>query len=339
MNQDIKYLFQAQNRQRGNFISVILPVYNEVLSLPFVLDELYAYLSKHQKEYKFEITFIDDCSTDDSFSKVRELAKNAPENVRVSVARLAKNSGSHVAITAGLNIARGNFIIIMSSDGQDPATVIGDLISEWKQGNDLVLATRSDNLENNRVVNYISNVAWRIMKWSTDIKMPDHGCDLLGMDKKVLGAFNRMDERNTTFIFRILSLGFDQKEIRYVKRARVAGKSKWTFFKKIAILFDAMTGFSNRPLKMITSLGMTIFVILVFRWLVVMFKVYVMGEQPDSQDIILNSIFTSLAVVVLLLGFIGDYIWRILDETRKRPLYEVSKVGGEIFEDDHGNQN
>ena len=329
---DISSLFEEKRKVNGNLISLILPLFNEEKSLPFVLDEVYSYLSTDQLKYRFEITFIDDCSSDNSFNVVKELSVKSPENVKVSVARLAKNSGSHVAITAGLNIARGNFIIIMASDGQDPASVIGQLITEWEKGFELVLASRFDNLDHNKMAMFFSNMAWKLMNWSTNLNMPDKGCDLLGLDKKVLDAFNRMDERNTTFIFRILSLGYKQKQIDYIKRARVAGNSSWTFFKKLSIIADAMTGFSSRPLKLITNFGLGIFFILILRWVYVVFKIYILKEEPSQVTIILNTIFTSLAVQVLILGFMGDSIWRILDESRKRPIYEISEVDGAIFE-------
>ncbi len=331
MRTDISKLFEDKKKQRGNLVSVILPLYNEELSLPFVLDELYQYLST-LNNYRFEITFIDDCSKDNSYETVKKLSYQSPANVKVSVARLSKNSGSHIAITAGLNIARGNFTVIMASDGQDPAAIIGDLISEWEKGSELVLASRNDNLDHGFIAKWFSSMAWKLMNWSTNVKMPAKGCDLLGFDSKVLKAFNKMDERNTTFIFRILSLGFRQKEIEYVKRARVAGTSNWTFFKKLAIIADAISGFSSRPLKMITHFGLGIFTILILRWIVVVFKIYILKEDPSDLTIILNTIFTSLALQILLLGFIGDYIWRILDEARKRPQYEISEIDGHIFE-------
>jgi glycosyltransferase involved in cell wall biosynthesis len=333
LQKNIQQLFRETKADKGNLVSVILPLYNESQSIPYVLDEMYAVLGASLSQYRFEITFVDDCSTDNSFELIGSYAKKAPENVKVSVVRLAKNSGSHIAITAGLNICRGDFCVIMASDGQDPAAIIGTLLDEWQKGHDLVLASRTGNLDHDKIGNLLSRIAWYIMNWATNIKMPANGCDLLGLDKKVVRAFNNMDERNTTFIFRIVSLGFDQSEIRYLKRSRVAGKSKWTFLKKISILFDAVAGFSSRPLKLITSLGMFIFLLLVFRWIFVIVSIYIFDQPPTELTIILNTIFTVSAVQVLLLGFIGDYIWRILDETRKRPPYEVTKVGGEIFEE------
>jgi polyisoprenyl-phosphate glycosyltransferase len=332
LNKTIDHIFNERKGNKGNLISVVLPVFNEEENLTPVVDELCKYLIG-LSNYKFEITFVDDRSSDDSFQILNDLSKNHFQNIRISVVRLARNSGSHIAITAGLNIARGDFAIIMASDGQDPAGVIGSLIKQWEDGNELVLASRSDNLDHNFLTNYLSKLAWKLMRWSTKIEMPEKGCDLLGMDKRVLQAFNGMDERNTTFIFRILSLGFKKKEIEYVKRARLSGKSKWTFIKKIAVIIDAATGYSSRPLRLITKSGLVIFFVLVLRWLYVVFNIYVLNQRPTELTIILNTIFTSLAVQILLLGIIGDYIWRILDETRKRPVYEISDVGGEIFED------
>jgi hypothetical protein len=179
-----------------------------------------------------------------------------------------------------------------------------------------------------------SKLALKVMIWSTGIlTMPESGCDNLGLDRKAVQAFKRMDERNTTFIFRILSLGFPQREIQYIKRARLAGQSKWTFLKKLSIMLDAITGYSNRPLRLVTKIGLFVFALLILRWSIVVVNVYLLHAKATDLTIILNAIFTSLAVVVLLLGVIGDYIWRILDETRKRPLYEISEVEGKIFED------
>jgi dolichol-phosphate mannosyltransferase len=334
MSADIKQLFAQKESHRGNLISIVLPVYNEEACLSEIVNELYAYLHSQWPSYRFEISFIDDCSTDGSFETLRRLSADSPSNVRLSVLRLRKNSGSHVAITAGLNLSRGDFTVIMASDGQDPASVVGDLIREWEAGFDVVLAARAANLDHSAIGQMFSALALKVMIWSTGIlTMPESGCDLLGLDRKAVQAFQRMDERNTTFIFRILSLGFPQREIQYVKRARLAGQSKWTFLKKLSIMLDAITGYSNRPLRLVTKIGLAVFALLLLRWAIVVVNVYLLHARATDLTIILNAIFTSLAVVVLLLGVIGDYIWRILDETRKRPLYEISEVEGKIFED------
>jgi glycosyltransferase involved in cell wall biosynthesis len=332
LQDNIAILTNRKKEKKGNIISIIMPLFNEEQSIPFVINELFHYLNDSLHQYNFEITFIDDCSTDSSYDLIKDSSNKTPANIKLSIVKLSKNSGSHIAITAGLNISRGDFTIIMASDGQDPAEVISTLIREWEDGNELILASRADNLDHGFVSKFFSKTAWKIMNWSTNIKMPEAGCDLLGMDKQVVSAFNKMDERNTTFIFRILSLGYKQKEIQYVKRARVAGKSKWTFFKKISIMFDAMTGFSSKPLRLITNIGLFIFLILVFRWIYVVFIIYILKQKPTTLSIILNTIFTTLAIQVLILGVIGDYIWRILDETRKRSLYEISQVDGKTFD-------
>ena len=153
---------------------------------------------------------------------------------------------------------------------------------------------------------------------------------MLGIDKKVLSAFNKMDERNTAFIYRLLSLGFDQKVLYYTKKERVAGKSKWTTRKKIGIIIDVITGHSSRPLRLLTKLSLLFTFIIFLRWLYVFINVYILKKPPTVLEIILNSIFTSTAVMMLILSAMGDYIWRILDETRKRPQYEISKISGNI---------
>lgn len=320
-------------KPNGRLISLILPVYNEVESLPFVFDELYAYIGAEQKDFLFEIMCIDDGSTDESVSVILEHAAKAPANVRVSVSQLSKNSGGHIAITAGLNISRGDFTIVMASDGQDPAPLIGELIERWQNGHNILLAARRVNLDQGRVGQFISLIAWRLMAWSTQINAPRKGCDVLGLDRLALDAFNRMDERNTTFIFRVLSMGFRRDEFEYDKRARTKGQSSWNIWRKLYIFFDAVTGYSSRPLRLITGMGIVVFFLIIFRWLLVLYNVYVLGNIPTDLEVILNSIFSSLSVVIILLGAIGDYIWRILEETRKRPIYDINDVKGRIFDD------
>lgn len=330
--ESVKKYLETLNKPRGKLVSVILPVFNEASILPRVVAEMYNYLATCQS-YRFEVTFIDDGSSDGSMGVVLVTAGEAPENVRVSVCRLARNSGGHVAITAGLNMARGDFTIVMASDGQDPPQIIGLLIEEWVKGSDIVLAARSQNLDQSRFAQYLSSLAWRIMSWFTQIQAPKRGCDLLGLDRIALDAFNRMDERNTTFIFRILSLGFRRREIVYEKRQRLGGRSNWSFWKKLKIMLDAITGYSSRPLRVITGLGMLIFVMIAIRWMLVVVNVYWLGIPVSDRDVILNSIFTSLSVTIFLLGAIGDYIWRILEETRKRPLYEIQEAKGSVFDE------
>jgi polyisoprenyl-phosphate glycosyltransferase len=331
--ENIRDLFVREKRPRGNLISMVLPVYNESASLPAVMDELFDYLKQAPPQYHFEMTFIDDGSTDASADLIIARAESAPANTRVSVCRLARNSGEHVAIIAGLNLARGDFTVVMSSDGQDPASVIGDLIQGWTEGADVVLAARRVNLDQSPVARWLSRMGWKIMSWSTGLSAPEKGCDFLGIDRRALEAFNRMDERNTTFIFRILSLGFRQKQIEYVKRARLGGRSSWNYGKKIFTLLDVVTGYSSRPLKLITAFGLMFFLLLVFRWAYLVFGIYVLGKTASDLTIVLNAVFTSLSIVILLLGLMGDYIWRILEEARKRPLYEISDVRGNIFFD------
>lgn len=309
-------------------ISIVLPVYNEIDCLPSVVHELYSYLSEMETRYQWKLLFVDDCSDDGSFEYLDKAAADAPQNVQLTVVQLAKNSGSHIAITAGLRLAQGEYTIIMASDGQDPNSVIEKLLNKWEAGYQIVLASRFRNRDQNFFSAVSSKLAWRIMNWATEIDMPAGGCDMLGMDKKVLRAFNRLDERNTTFIYRILSLGFRRTVFTYEKKARIAGRSKWNMLKKCSIMLDAITGYSSRPLRIITKIGFGTFLLLILRWMAVVFKIYVLHEYPSEMDIILNTIFTSLALQMLILGGIGDYIWRILDETRKRPLFEINMIGG-----------
>jgi glycosyltransferase involved in cell wall biosynthesis len=330
--ENIKDIFNKLNPKEEHHLSIVLPVYNEEESLPKMLDALTTYLGSRQAEYNWELIFIDDFSTDRSFDILAAYSKKQFKNIRIAVLQLSKNSGSHIAITAGINLSRADLTIIMASDGQDPPEVIEQLINHWKDGEKIILAARDGNLDKSSTGNLFSRMAWKIMNWATGIDMPEKGCDMLAIDKQPLEAFNKMDERNTTFIYRLLSLGYSPKVITYLKRERIGGQSKWTFWKKVRIMLDAITGYSNRPLRLITRLSLLLFFVLIIRWGFVIFKLVISGEEPDDRTVILNSIFTSLAVTVLIMSALGDYIWRILDEARKRPIYNFNKIEGTIFE-------
>lgn len=336
MDTRINILFNTKKQleEKPN-LTIVLPIYNEIACLPIVLRQLFDYLKSEQFKYKWQLIFVDDCSSDGSFEYLSEKAADAPENVSLAVVQLAKKSGSHVAITAGLNLSNGYFTLVMASDGQDPVEVIGTLVEKWEKGFQIVLASRSENQDHGMPGKIFSAMAWKIMNWATEVRMPDGGCDMLGLDRLALQAFNRLDERNTIFIYQLLALGFKQIIIKYTKKIRIAGKSKWSFYKKFAVMMDAITGYSSKPLRLITRIGFLMSLVLVARWAIVFYRVYVLHQPPRDLDIILNSFFTSLAVHLLILGAVSGYIWRILDETRKRPIYEIGRIGGRVFQENN----
>ena len=316
----------VKGAQSNKCISVVIPVYNEDESVLFVLDDLVEVFERFEDLYRFEIVFVDDCSTDSSVEMIQSRVSMLPEDFTVRIVKLCRNSGSHIAISAGLSVAKGDLIVIMASDGQDPAAVINEFVLEWLNGNVLILASRSDNLGQGFLSKLVSRIAWRIMNWCTNLEMPANGCDMLAMDKRVAKSYNSLKERNTTFVFKLLALGFKFKECTYVKRNRFGGKSKWNFYSKLSIMIDAITGFTNRPLRLIAKCGILVFVVMVLRWLIIVYKVYVLGQIPSELSIVLNTVLVVFSIIVLLLAFIGDYVWRILDETRQRPEFEIEEV-------------
>lgn len=302
-------------------ISIILPTYNEEGNLPSMYKRLSSAASVMRK-YDFEFIFIDDCSQDETPEILTELRSS---DDRVVIIRFARNCGSHAAVVAGLNFCRGNLAIVLAADLQDPPEVIiPRMIEQWKNGYKIVWGTPKKRKGEKYATLFFSRLYYFLMNHLTDIDQPPTGAAIVLLDRIVIDEFKQSPEKNTSVLMLIAWLGFSQTSISYVKEARHAGSSKWTFSKRLRLFFDSLISFSYAPLRVMSGMGV-ISALLGFLYGVVVFINAIMGNPIQG--------WSSLMIVVLLLGgfqmtmigIIGEYLWRTYDETRGRPRYVIEK--------------
>ena len=300
-------------------ISIIIPLYNEAENL-LLLTERLQKLSFSGIEK--EIIFIDDNSSD----KTPELLeKICTENSNFNFIRLSKNSGSHIAIFAGMHHCKGDAVVFMAGDLQDPPELINSLISKWQDGQDVVWAVR-ENIEGVTLLSkFLSKSFYFLMNSFANVKFPPSGADFALMDKKVVNAVLQSTGSNPSLGGLIASVGFKQSEIKYIKKARKFGKSKWTLNKKIEAFIDAFVAFSFAPMRIMIYTGLIISIIgFLYAIIIIILRLFFI-KQIDGWSSIMVAVLFIGGIQMLMIGTLGEYLWRNLEESRKKPLCFIEK--------------
>ena len=305
-----------------NKLSIIVPVYYNELNLPDFYPKLKEVLNDGNLEY--EIIFVDDGSGDNSYIKLLELRE---KDKNIKIIKLSRNYGSHTAILAGMANISGDCVTMLSADLQDPPEIILQMYEKWLSGSKTVLAVRKDR-EESFLQKFFSNTYYKLMKKYALKNMPDGGFDCFLIDKLVARNVVEMKEKNTTIMGQVLWCGFKPEKIYYVRREREKGKSRWTLSKKIKLFVDSFLSFSYVPIRFMSGIGF------LFSFLGIIGIMYVLINK------IINNIsmqgWASIMVLILLvsgiqmcmIAVIGEYVWRNLDESKKRPIYIIEeKIG------------
>ena len=303
-------------------ISVITAFLNEADNLPAWKQRVEGALAECGET--FELVFVDDHSSDGSTDLVRNWsASNSP----CQYVRLSRNCGSHAAFSAGLEACRGDCAILLAADLQDPPETIPHLLQQWQQGYNVVWAARSERLGESWSTKLFSSVYYRIMQKLALPEMPRQGADFVLLDRKVIDAYNAIPEKNTSFLAMILWLGFRQTTISYVKEARAAGKSKWTFARKIKLLVDSIVSFSFAPIRFASYLGMLVS-LSAFAFSIDVFVNALFGKPIEGYSSLMMIVLWLGGIQLLILGILGEYLWRAFDQVRGRPYYIVEERSG-----------
>lgn len=304
--------------------SIVVPVYNEEKGL----EELYRRLSHlmDKLDGPAEVILVDDGSRDQSFRIMDDLCRR---DRRFFALRLSRNFGHQMALTAGCDYARGEATITMDADLQDPPEVILEMATKWREGYELVYAVRRSREVDTAFKKYTALGFYHILGRFAHIHAPVNSADFRLVDRKVLHAFRQLRERNRYIRGLFSWLGFKQTEVYYDREARFAGETKYPFWKMVKLAFDAIVSFSNLPLRFCMGVGLAMAVgslllgLGVFVARLVHVGTFVWGWA---------SLFVIITFIggmhMLMLGVLGEYLARVYDEVRGRPLYLVSAIVG-----------
>ena len=306
-----------------SLISIVVPVYHNAPSLADLLAELQA-LAARNPDDDFEFIFVDDGSRDDSFAVLEGLAAGEP---RMKAAKLSRNFGSVRAVLAGLSLARGDAVADLSADLQDPPALLHDMIARWRAGHKLVIAARrrrDDPLPSS----LLSDGFYRLFRRFAIKSMPSRGFDFWLIDRQVCDLVNEIQESNAYLPGLLLWLGFEPEILYYDRQARPAkyGQSMWSFTQKFKYFVDSFVAFSYFPVRVASGLGVLFSVLGLMYAAWVVYARLALGIQAEGWASLMIVVLIAAGVQMLILGIIGEYMWRSLDETRRRPRFIIEKI-------------
>ncbi len=303
--------------------SLVIPVYNEESMIP----ELYRRVSALMDglDDSAELIFINDGSRDRTLELLRELHDR---DERVVYLGLARNFGHQIAVTAGLNYVRGKVIIVLDADLQDPPELIPEMLKLWQQGYQVVYAQRTKRVREGWFKRLCAYVFYRLLKQLANVDIPTDTGDFCLMDRQVVDLLNQMPERNR-YIRGLRSwVGFNQTAIKFERDLRFAGEVKYTFTKSFALAVNGLVSFSSIPLRLSTYLGLFSAVAAILMAILVLYwRILTPNSTLTGFATIAIAIFFLGAVQLISIGILGEYIGRIYEEVKGRPLYTLAEVG------------
>ena len=301
--------------------SIVAPIYNELDNLPELYRRVTEVMDAMHKPW--ELILVDDGSTDGSAEVIRELAKK-DEHIRPVI--FARNFGHQIAITAGWDYARGDAVVIIDADLQDPPELIHEMVEKWQEGNEVVFAIRAEREGESWFKLWTASLFYRLIYRITDVKIPLDTGDFRLMDRKVVNVLKQMRERHRFPRGMSAWVGFKQVGIEYKRAARVAGETKYPFRKMFRLAINAVTSFSYFPLQVATFFGFISAGIAILAIPVVAYMRITGSQAFFGQASTLIAVLFLGGVQLISLGILGEYIGRLYDEAKGRPLYIVREA-------------
>ncbi len=306
-------------------ISIIIPSYNEEESLP-ILYERMKKLMEDMKNYEFEILFVNDGSKDKTIEIIKNLRQ---EDNRICYVDFSRNFGKEIAMIAGLDYATGDCAIFIDADLQDPPELIPELVKYWEEGYDDVYAKRRSRKGETWLKKFTSSMYYKVLQHLTKVEIQRDTGDFRLLDKRCVNALKKLREsqRNTKSMFSWI--GYKKKEVLYDRDPRVAGSTKWNYMKLIDLAMDGITSLTTSPLRLSTFIAIPTFMVLFVYFVYVVAKSILVHEAIQAYQAIILLILFFSGIQILLFGIIGEYLGRIFNETKNRPLYLVNEYNGE----------
>lgn len=306
-------------------ITIIIPAYNEEEPLPMLFERVTALIDSIP-QYDFEVLFVDDGSKDRTLELIKAQRKI---DKRYSYVTFARNFGKETAMIAGLDYAKGDAVIFIDADLQDPPEIIPELIKWWEAGYDDVYAKRRTRSGETWFKKWTSTMYYKVLQSLTSVEIQKDTGDFRLLDRRCVNVLRKMREtgRNSKSMFSWI--GYKKKEVLYDRDPRIAGNTKWNYKRLIDLAIDGITSFTTSPLRVSTILAIPTFLTLVVYFIYVIIKaITIQGEIHAFQATILLILFFA-GINIMLFGIIGEYLGRIFNESKHRPLYLVDEYNGE----------
>ncbi len=306
-------------------ITIIIPAYNEEESLPHLYERLEK-LMNTMGNYQFEILFVNDGSKDNTINLIKEYRE---KDNRISYVDFSRNFGKEIAMIAGLDYATGDCVIFMDADLQDPPELIPELVKYWEEGYDDVYAKRSSRKGETWLKKFTSKMYYRVLQSLTSVPIQKDTGDFRLLDRRCVNALKKMREsqRNSKSMFSWI--GYKKKEVLYDRDPRIAGQTKWNYKKLVDLAIDGITSFTTSPLRISTYISIPTFILLFVYFVYVIAKCIITSTAIQAYQAIILLILFFSGVQILLFGIIGEYLGRIFNESKNRPLYLVNEYNGE----------
>ncbi len=305
-------------------LSIVTPCYYNEKNLDDTYAEILHTVFEKTPEYEWEWILVDDGSGD----RTLEVAKSLQErDSRIRIVKLSRNFGEFRAVVAGLSVAEGEAVAVICADLQDPPSLIPHLVESWRQGNKVNLAVRGGR-EGSRLKNWFADTYYRLIRRWVIPDYPERGFDFFLIDRKVARELVRMQEKNSSIYLQLIWLGYKPTILEYNQKDREKGVSMWTYSKRINLFVDTFIVFSHKPIRFLTGAGLLLGLIAVIFGIYVVFDKLINHTPAGYASVMLAVLLTS-SFQMIMMGVLGEYLWRNLDESRKRPLYVIDEVIGE----------
>ena len=305
--------------------SIVVPVYQNEANIPDTVPRLLA-LQECLPGWDIELVFVDDGSRDNSFKLLEQFASQYPD--RITLVKLTRNFGQTPAIQAGLHQATGDCVGIISADLQEPCEMFVDMVRVWEQGAKFVIGERQTREEGWRH-RKVSNIYWNLIRRHAFADFPVMGYDFCLLDRCIVKDVNNINEKNSSIFVLIYWLGYKPVRIPIVRALREKGRSQWRLIAKIRFTVDTLIGFTYLPSRLITLMSLSASGMAIIYLLVLLDRWQSTGAAPPGWKTVVGLIVLFSAMILLGLGIISEYLLRILDESRRRPLYVIEHIAKE----------
>jgi glycosyltransferase involved in cell wall biosynthesis len=302
-------------------ISILIPAYNEQEALEHLYHRL-GKLANDTKNYEFEFLFVNDGSRDDTMNIIKEYAA---QDDRVAYVDLSRNFGKEIAMIAGLDHVTGDATVIIDADLQDPPELIPKMIKYWEEGYDDVYAKRNSREGESWFKKASSKLYYRILQKATHITIQQDTGDFRLLDKRCVEALTQIRESQRYTKGMFSWIGYKKKEITYDRDPRIAGETKWNYVKLFNFAIDGLTSFTTAPLRISSLMGILISIVAFFFIVVLVIRTALFGDPVEGYPSLMAVILFLGGVQLMSLGIIGEYIGRIFNETKNRPLYFIEE--------------